>query len=353
MLTEENLAALDASQVDPEVAKKDTGNFLFLNLATLETKFRIPPNDRRRLSRERFRLALLADERINSHVHWGQRLSEITVLEDGQGVRATFRNGEAAIGRMLIGAEGTNSATRRFLVPDSYMNQPLSIKLLGAAVSLTPAQAQPIRDIDPLLFQGCHPDNHHFLWTSILSTPASNGSEGTPEAHYSVQLIMSWPVVDPTDAAIPETNVLRAAEMKRRAAQFHPTLRAAVDAIPEDGSVAVRKIALQDWPCLPWDNRGGTVTLIGDAAHAMTMYRGEAANHGIMDAYLLARALEDVYAGRSAAADALATYEDEMRERTRVAVLWSREACIGAHDYHSLDENSAVLRRRAIRMPKS
>ncbi len=87
---------------------------------------------------------------------------------------------------------------------------------------------------------------------------------------------------------------------------------------------------------------------VGDAAHAMTMYRGEAANHGILDAYILARRIEEVYAGGKARAEAIVEYEEEMRERAAPAVLLSRQACLDAHDYHGLNENSAVLKRRAI-----
>lgn len=351
LLTPEALALVEDSQVDPEVARNDTGNFLFLNIANLETKFRIPPNDRQRVSRTRFRNALLQDPRVGGHVHWGKKLKDISV--DGDTVTAVFDDGTKVEGGVLVGAEGSNSRTRQFVAPETYHNQPLDVKLLGAAVDMTPEQVKPLRDIDPLLFQGCHPDTNNFLWVSMLDTPATNGSAGTPNEHYKVQLILSWPVKTAQDAVTPDTNAGRAAEMKRRSADFHPTLRDAVYLLDEteEGSTA-REILLQDWPCLPWDNHGGVVTLTGDAAHAMTMFRGEAANHGIMDAYHLAAALGHVYAGRKPRAEALAEYEAEMRERTSVAVLWSREACIGAHDYDNLDEKSAVLRRRAIKMPQ-
>lgn len=267
---------------------------------------------------------------------------------------AVFEDGGSAEGRVLIGAEGSNSLTRQFVAPETYANHQIDVKLIGAAVDMTPDQVKPLRDIDPLLFQGCHPDTNNFLWISILDTPATNGSADTASEHYKVQQILSWPVKTPADAVVPATSEGRAAEMARRAADFHPVLRDAVALVPADprASANAHEIKLQDWPCLPWDNHGGRVTLVGDAAHAMTMFRGEAANHGIMDAYHLVAALTAVYAGNKDRREAMDEYEAEMRERTSVAVLWSREACIGAHDYHSLDEKSAVLRRRAIKMPQ-
>jgi 2-polyprenyl-6-methoxyphenol hydroxylase-like FAD-dependent oxidoreductase len=57
--------------------------------------------------------------------------------------------------------------------------------------------------------------------------------------------------------------------MKIRAQNFHPKLRQAVQEIPE--GTEITEIKLADWPCLEWPNFEGKVTLIGDAAHAMTM----------------------------------------------------------------------------------
>lgn len=279
-------------------------------------------------------------------MHWGQKLEDIRIQQDCT-VNVTFHGGHSTTGSVLVGAEGTNSRTRQFLCPETYKNHELDVKLIGAGVTMTPAQATPLRAIDPLLFQGCHPTTNNFLWVSTLETPATNGTEGTEKESYKMQVILSWPVKSPEDKIMDDDGL--ASQMKRRAQDFHPTLRDAVELVPEHD--CAREILLQDWPCLQWDNHSGAVTLIGDAAHAMTMFRGEAANHGIMDAYHLTRALQGLYQGRVSRSEALDGYEDEMRERTSTAVIWSREACIGAHDYHGLNEKSAVLRRRAIKMP--
>ncbi|KAG5932223.1 hypothetical protein E4U53_001429 [Claviceps sorghi] len=378
LLDDETLEALEGVQVDPEVGRQDNGNFLFLNLETLESKFRIPPNKRRRVNREKLRKALLRG--VEDHVHWGKRLTSVQVLNehgDGHGdghvmdggaaggglVRVTFSDGSTADGSMLVGAEGTNSPTRKFLVPDGYRTHQLPVRLIGAAVDMTPEQVRPLRDIDPLLFQGCHPVTGHFLWVSMMETPEVNGTKGTEQERYLVQIIISWMLKSGNDShshsnskdnqdqgESPTTGAGPIAEMKRRAQDFHPLLRHAVDSIPE--TAPVLEIPLQDWPCLEWDNRQGRVTLIGDAAHAMTMYRGEAANHGMLDALNLVRQLTKVHAGERSLRAATNDYEHEMRDRTggeHGAVMLSRHACLDAHDFHALNENSAVLRRRAIK----
>ncbi|KAM0249539.1 hypothetical protein ACHAQJ_009006 [Trichoderma viride] len=344
IVDEETFAGLDDVQVDPEIGRNDTGNFIFINLKTQETKFRIPPNVRRRVNREKLRKLLLKN--VADKVHWNKRLANIQVSDDGgDGVKATFADGSTAEGRMLIGAEGGNSQTRKFLVPDAHQNYLLPVKMVGASVDFTPEQVKPLRQIDPLLFQGCHPETGVFLWISMLETPEVNGSAGTPDEHYRVQIINSWPVKD-GDEKMPETNLERISMMKRLAAGFHPDLYNTVQAIPETSSTL--SLVLQDWPCRDWDNYDGRVTLVGDAAHAMVMYRGEAGNHGILDAWHLLREIKTVYAGEKSRAEAIGDYEKEMKARVTPAVLLSRQACLDAHDYHGLNENSAVLKRRAI-----
>ena len=108
---------VEHTQVDPAVGANDTGNFLFLNLATLDVKFRIPPNHRRRVNRERFRQMLLRDERVSSRIRWGKKLSNLAMLDDGN-VGATFDDGSETVGQIVVGAEGTKSRTREFVAPE-------------------------------------------------------------------------------------------------------------------------------------------------------------------------------------------------------------------------------------------
>lgn len=183
------------------------------------------------------------------------------------------------------------------------------------------------------------------MWFSILGVPTSDGAAEGSLPLYRVQLMLSWPAKQPIDD-IPASNAARVQQMRDKADGFAPVFHNVVHLIKDDTPAVELKLA--DWLCEDWDNRSGTVTLAGDAAHAMTMYRGEAANHGILDAYQLSRILKAATNGQETKKQALDRYETEMRERTRPAVLLSREACVGAHDLNSLNQDSAVLRRRAI-----
>ncbi|KAG5655620.1 hypothetical protein KAF25_003957 [Fusarium avenaceum] len=341
LLSNDTFQDVESVQVDPEADRQGLGKFVFINLETLEPKFLIPPGDRRRVNREKLRKVLLKG--VSDRVLWNKRLASIQ--ENGNDVIALFEDGSKAEGSLIVGVEGSNSSTRKFLLPDSYRNIRLPIRFTGAALDLTPEQVKPLQDIDPLLFQGCHPVTGTFFWFSMLETPQVNGTAGTDDEHFRVQVMISWPVKT-SDDEVKATDKERLVYMKQRATEFNSVLRDVVHAIPEGSEVI--EIVLQDWPCPPWDNRNGRITLAGDAAHAMTMYRGEAANHGILDAYRLAKALEAMYHQGKNPKETVDNYETELRERTSVAVLLSRQACLDAHDWAGLNENSAVLKKRAI-----
>lgn len=55
-----------------------------------------------------------------------------------------------------------------------------------------------------------------------------------------------------------------------------------------------------------------------------------------------------IHAGTTTPRDAIDRYEKEMRERTRRAVLLSRQACRDAHTWEQLDEQSAILTKRSV-----
>lgn len=75
----------------------------------------------------------------------------------------------------------------------------------------------------------------------------------------------------------------------------------------------------------------------------MDRYRGEGANHGILDAALLINQLKKVKAGEITQKEAIDAYEAEMRPRAHEGVLKSRQAALDAHDWEMLTENSPTI----------
>lgn len=86
----------------------------------------------------------------------------------------------------------------------------------------------------------------------------------------------SWPykagflgISEPSE--IPEGNEERLAWMRNISSGWIPPFRDLVHSIPE--ATETKVISLEDWPPKKeaWNNHGARVTMIGDAAHAMTI----------------------------------------------------------------------------------
>ncbi|OBT80687.1 hypothetical protein VF21_00411 [Pseudogymnoascus sp. 05NY08] len=339
LLPADLLARLPETFVDTAaVAEGLTGNFLLFDLQDGSERFRVPPNTRIRVSRERLR-RLLMD---GLDIQWSKTIADIDTTTPGA-VTASFTDGTTATGTHLIGADGSHSRVRTFLAP-SPENHILPVRLLGASVPYSFARCAPIRDLDPFFFQASDPATDAFFWFSFLSVPTD------PAEDRVCQILVSWsfrkgflgreePVDTPAQGE-------RVAWMKEVTKGWVEPFRGIVADIPEGAEV--KSLALEDW--LPaaegFESRDGRVTLIGDAAHAMTMYRGEAANHGIADVASLVR---EMFAEADANAPSpIDRYAAEMIPRARVAVLNSRRACLDAHDNKKICETSPLVARRVI-----
>ncbi|RYC62294.1 hypothetical protein CHU98_g3907 [Xylaria longipes] len=341
-LPKEAFAKIDDAQVDPEQGRQDTGRFLFLDLKTLKPRYIIPPSPRKRVSRSKFRKLLTE----GLDIHWGKSLSSFAPDAEGDGITATFADGIKVHGAMLVAVDGSNSKTRSLLLGEAGALHPLPVRFMGVTHVFSEDEMKPLRSIDPLLFQGSHPETGCFMWFSVLSTPEANGSAGSAQAYYEAQINLSWLLRGPEDE-VPSTDFERLARMKemvRRGSGFHEVLRRAVESVP-DGT-RVQEIKLADWPTMKWEGNG-LVTLLGDAAHPMTMYRGEAANHGFLDASKLKEQLKLWHGGLKTQGQALEDFEAEMRVRAHQAVLLSRQACLDAHDIANLGPDSPLVSRRA------
>ncbi|KAL8664901.1 MAG: hypothetical protein Q9168_007813 [Polycauliona sp. 1 TL-2023] len=344
--------------VDPEASKNgENGNFLFFDLRSGETRWQVPPNKRIRVSRERLRALLLE----GLDVQWSKSLSSIDT-SDTNTVTASFNDSTSVTGTLLIGADGLRSRVRSSLLvndPSLAINHVLPVRLLGTSVVYPRHLALPLRKLDPFFFQGGDPKTDAFMWFSFLDTPANN-TRDDPDT-YECQILLSWPYREgfggrekPLDP--PSTNEERVELMKELVDGWANPFHDCVMNIPADAEI--KAIALEDF--VPrkeqWDNRDGRVTLMGDAAHAMTMFRGEAANHGILDVSNLLSSILSTIPSTSTASEtqpkswkqAIDVYESEMIQRTAPAVLTSRRACMDAHDYKSINDQSPLVSRRVV-----
>jgi 2-polyprenyl-6-methoxyphenol hydroxylase-like FAD-dependent oxidoreductase len=318
----------------------------------------MPSGHHYRLNRQKLRQLLCTD----ISVHWGKSFKSLEVTDEGVAVH--FTDGTRVEGSMLLGVDGKNSRIKRFLLGEEKSRlHPLPVAFMGFTLRLSPEKMQPFRDIHPVIWQGCHPGSGYFVFFSMLSTPESNASASTEDPYYEGQFNMSWLTAKhgPTPKT-PGEQLAKAKEAACASTGMFPPLRQAILAIPDDTHAL--EIVLEDWPTQEWPSKDGRITLLGDAAHTMTMCesprpqllycsralteipgldRGEAANHGIYDAAALVHQLNLWRRGLKSRQEALRDFQTEVVERTHEAVLLSRYACLECHDLDNLRKDSQVF----------
>lgn len=273
MLPDDLHDKLDKVQVNPTL-RYDQSYSIFLNLADCGVKWRLAPSagTRKRVSRDRFRLMLLED--LKDQIVWGKQFVSFHA-KDNVTVTANFSDASSYTGLFLVGADGSRSKIRSMLY-DMQLHPPraLPINFLGTSLDVSGQHIRSVLQLDPVLFQGCHPVTKTWMWFSVMDSPQTNGTAELPEERqtWRVQLCLSWPTE--SDSDIPVTDAERVLKMRERAQCFHPMLRAIfTEALPDDHH-PILCINLQDWH-LPFEpsrnNLGGRVTVAGDAAHTMAM----------------------------------------------------------------------------------
>jgi 2-polyprenyl-6-methoxyphenol hydroxylase-like FAD-dependent oxidoreductase len=110
--------------------------------------------------------------------------------------------------------------------------------------------------------------------------------------------------------------------MRRIVMDWHPDLRKLVEML-DAGSISINRLRTSR-PVAPWKTT--RVTLLGDAIHSMTPYRGIGANIALKDAALLCSKLAEAERGEKSLLEAIGEYETTMREYAFAAVEASRKS---------------------------
>jgi 2-polyprenyl-6-methoxyphenol hydroxylase-like FAD-dependent oxidoreductase len=291
---------------------------------------RMAPESERPVSRIALRKILL--EGIEEVVVFGKAFVGYQ-SEPGDRVTVKFKDGSTASGDIVVGADGAGSRVRAQLLPDARRLD-TGIAVLSGKF---PLDAAARRDTPPAVFegptlvmgpQGC------FLFASAMEYPP-----GASRAYDSDEYVM-WgfsahretlaPTLDVTGLSGEQAKALALGQMKA----WHPALRRLVE--KADPATMTAFEAKSAAPVAPWET--GAVTLLGDAVHNMTPFRGMGANMALRDADALRAALVSIAQGRAARTVALAGYEREMIEQGFAAVNAS------AAEMHRLHARSPVSR---------
>lgn len=265
-------------------------------------------------------------------------------------------------GSVVVGCDGSRSRVRNALFPDPAVNKnyQLPVRLLGASTIYSGNFTSTVRSLDPFFFQGGHPDTDAAHWFSFLDSPSTSGRGDDSR---ECQILVSWPYRrgfmghdEPLETPVDDRD--RVALMKQISDNWADPFRSIVQAIPDDAEI--KPISLEDWvpPREHWNDVPGSdrVVLVGDSAHAMTMYRGEAANHGITDVHVLLSEILPIVSSGSVndkeLKEACDKYTERMVERTAPAVMNSRQACLDAHVYKNINDDSPLIFKRAAVRPE-
>jgi 2-polyprenyl-6-methoxyphenol hydroxylase-like FAD-dependent oxidoreductase len=284
------------------------------------------------IARQSLRLALLEQLGGQDAVQWGHQLIDFKQDKD-QGVTLNFQvDGEIKSSKadLLVGADGIRSSVRKLL--------------LGEDIA-------PLRYLDCIVILGICPlqaieDPTSSLLDSATVFQTANGNERIyimPYTSDSVMWQLSFPMSEEEAKALSAQGPQALKEEACRRTQWHDPIPQIVAATLE---AQISGYPVYDRELLESEllEKKGAVTLIGDAAHPMSPFKGQGANQALLDALTLARGIakgcKPLSQWRKAGIrkSVLTEFESEMLERSAVKVKDSADAAQFLHSEIVLHE---------------
>jgi len=236
----------------------------------------------------------------------------VVAVEDvDEEVRVRFEDGSEARGSVVVGCDGAKSKVREFVVgEEAAKGFDSDYTMINTWTTLPADVALRLREKHPILSQAIHPDLQVGALIATLDIP----SPEAPPEDWKFQVYTGWKG-RPRKADL-DTNEKAMKHVKAIFEQIAEPFYSVGKSLPDDLVLPVD----DGWNFKPignfeWNNHGGKVVLVGDAAHSMLPHRGQGLNNAIMDAALLAEALREFHDGQKTLAEAIQGYEDDMRPR--------------------------------------
>lgn len=290
------------------------------------------------IARQSLRLALLEQLGGNNAVQWGHQLIDFKECED-KGVHLNFQvdgKMKRAKANLVVGADGIRSSVRRLLIGED--NTPL--RYLGCIVILGICPLSALQYLNSSLLDSA----------TVFQT--ANGNERIyimPYASDSVMWQLSFPMSEKEAKALSAKGPQALKEEACRRTQWH-------DPIPQI-LLATQETQISGYPVYDREllkpellEKSGQVTLIGDAAHPMSPFKGQGANQALLDALTLARGILkgcrplSNWRKTGIRKSVLTEFESEMLERSASKVQDSAEAAQFLHSEIVLHESDAPRR---------
>ena len=264
---------------------------------------------------------------LEDHVLFDKHFSHYTQNDEDGTVTAHFNDGSSEIGDVLVGAEGTNSPTRKQYLPHAVIKES-GLYGLGTKAPLneeTRALLTPQMLRGVTMVQAPRGDSTiihvmEFPWDDAHK-PTASSIGGTDAA-----LLRAWPGAhfdntrdyillglgahgDRVPAGITTMNGDAIhAFLLRQTASWHPHLKRLFALSDPSTSFALNIRTTER--LAPWTSTN--VTLLGDAIHTMTPGLGVGANTALLDARILGDHLVRVAKEELGIVDAIANYEGQM-----------------------------------------
>lgn len=277
------------------------------------------------ISRQALRLALLEQLGGEEAVQWGHQLINFKDLND-KGVELQFNvNGKIKTSKtdVLVGADGIRSMVRKLLISEEAS----PLRYLGCMVILGICPLAALKDANQALLDSA----------TVFQT--ANGIDRIYVMPYSSDKVMwqlSFPISEDGAKVLSAKGPEALKEEACRRTLWHnpvPQIVSATQASHVTGYPAYDRALLQPNVTETW----GPITLIGDAAHPMSPFKGQGANQALLDALVLARTISKVCRPLSAwkkediRNTVLIPFETKMLERTASKVNDSAEAAKFLH----------------------
>lgn len=299
-----------------------------------QTEKKAPKRTNIHIARQSLRLALLQQLGTNENVKWGHQLVDYKELAD-KSISLTFEvNGvlQHAKADLAVGADGIRSSVRKFLIGE----EKAPLRYLDCIVILGICPLKVLEGISSPLLDSA----------TVFQT--ANGHERIymmPYTKDSVMWQLSFPMLEKeaVELSAQGPHALKAEACRRL--QWHdpiPQILAATDEAQISGYPVYDRELLK----LELLENAGPITLIGDAAHPMSPFKGQGANQALLDALQLARGISkacgplSAWRKKSLRETVLNNFEADMIERTAVKVKDSAAAAEFLHSETVLQEGN-------------
>ncbi len=289
-------------------------------MRTHENIKKFPKRKNVHIPRQALRSALLEQLKNHTPVEWGHRLVSFKQLED-KSVELSFQvNGEMknAKADLVVGADGIRSVVRSLLIGED--TNPL--RYLGYVVILGICSLEALKELQSSLLDSA----------TVFQTV--NGYERIYMMPYSLDSVMwqfSFPMPEEEAKALSAKGPQALKEEACRRATWHQPIPQILSATL---TTQITGYPLYDRELLKPESleNVGSFTLIGDAAHPMSPFKGQGANQALLDALALARSISIACTSWSKWREiglrevVLSDFEEEMLARSATKVKDSAEA---------------------------